>query len=64
MLQENPNMSIHLIEAFKKFQCNNTQSFMDFSFKAVDHRWLMQEARWINALGLLKIQAANQLEHN
>ena len=64
MLQENPNMSIHLIEAFKKFQCNNTQSFMDFSFKAVDHRWLMQEARWINAIGLLKIQAANQLGHN
>ena len=43
-LQENPNMSIHLIKAFKKFQRKDTQSFMDFSFKAVDHRWLMQEA--------------------
>lgn len=57
-------MSIHLIEASKKFQRNDTQSFTDFSFKAVDHRWLMQEARQINALGLSKIRAANQLEHN
>ena len=64
MLRENPNMSLHLVEAFKKFQRNDTQSFMDFCFQAVDHRWLMREARRIDTLGLSKVRAANQLEHD
>ena len=64
MLRENPNMSLHLVEAFQKFKRNDTQSFMDFCFQAVDHRWLMREARHIDSLGLSKIRAANQLAHD
>ena len=43
------------LQAMSMKELNDTQSFIGFfSFQAVHHWWLMQEARWIDALKLTK----------
>jgi hypothetical protein len=63
-MRENPNMSLHLIEAKMKYRKNDTQAFMDSCLLPADHKWLMKEARRIDSLGLEHIRADNQRKHD
>jgi len=54
IIRNKPSMTLHQYNALAMFRHNNTQDYMDAVFVAADHKFVMQEARRIDASGLEK----------
>jgi len=63
IIRNKPSMTLHQYNALAMFRHNDTQDYMDAVFVAADHKFIMREARRIDASGLEKKRRQNLVDY-